>query len=194
MMIRRVFAVAALSTMVLVGAAVPAFAHAELKSSNPAKGATLAKAPTRVSLTFEEPVTLPDDPLSVTGPDGAKWTVGEATVSGATISAPVTASGPAGAYKLTYKVVSDDGDDVTGSVSFTVTAAGPATTTAVPTTSSTSATKPAPATTAETPTQAAAADSGSGGGVPAWVWIVVAVLALAGGVTIALRLGRSPRA
>lgn len=63
MMIRRVFAVAALSGMVLVSAAVPALAHAELKSSNPAKGASLATAPTRISVTFAEPVTLPDHRL-----------------------------------------------------------------------------------------------------------------------------------
>jgi copper resistance protein C len=65
-----------LLAILLVGAAcvltaTPALAHARLKSSNPAEGASLAAAPTAISLTFAEAVTVAADPIRVTGPDGA---------------------------------------------------------------------------------------------------------------------------
>ena len=116
--------------------AAPAWAHTELKSSDPADGSSLSSAPTTVTLTFEEAVTLPANPIEVTGPDGSSWTVGTATISGASVSAPVEATGPAGQYTLRYTVTADDGDAVKGTVRFTLTsAATPATTeAAAPTT------------------------------------------------------------
>ncbi len=167
----------------------PASAHAALKSSSPAEGASLAAAPSKVELTFEEPVTLQPDPIAVTGPDGAKWTVAAPAVTDAVISAAVTPSGPAGAYTLTYKVVSDDGDKVTGAVHFTLTApASPPTTSssAAPTSSSAAA---APAT-SSTPSSAASSE-GNGGGIPVWVWILIAVVVVAAAVVVALRLRRA---
>ncbi|MEU4525179.1 copper resistance protein CopC [Amycolatopsis sp. NPDC024027] len=67
----------------------PASAHTELESSSPAEGASLAAAPSKIELIFEEPVTLQPDPISVTGPDGAKWMVGTAAVS-ASSAAPAS--------------------------------------------------------------------------------------------------------
>ncbi|MEV6447428.1 copper resistance CopC family protein [Amycolatopsis sp. NPDC051716] len=161
----------------------PASAHTELESSSPAEGASLAAAPSKIELTFEEPVTLQADPISVTGPDGTKWTVGTPAVVDAVITAPVTPSGPAGAYTLTYKVVSDDGDKVTAAVHFTLTAP-------------VSASSAAPASPAAAPAGAASATptptpaSDLGGSVPAWVWILVAVLVVVAAAVVALRLVR----
>ncbi|MGW4061510.1 copper resistance CopC family protein [Amycolatopsis sp. NPDC004747] len=171
----------ALSGVLLV--AGPASAHTELESSSPAEGASLAAPPRKIELTFEEPVTLQPDPISVTGPDGAKWSVGTPTVVDAVISAPVTASGPAGAYTLTYKVVSDDGDKVTAAVHFTLTAPV--------TSSSAAATSSAAAPVTPTPTPAPAGDLGSG--VPAWVWILVAVVVVPAAAVVALRFLRRPK-
>ena len=121
--------------------ASPAWAHTELKSSDPADGSSLSSAPTTVTLTFEEAVTLPGNPIEVTGPDGSSWTVGTATISGASVSAPVEATGPVGQYTLRYTVTADDGDAVKGTVRFTLTsAATPATTeVATPTTAAAAA-------------------------------------------------------
>ena len=187
MKIARLFAAVLLALAGLLAFAGPASAHAELKSSSPAEGASLAAAPQKIELTFEEPVTLQPDPIAVTGPDGAKWTVSPPTVTDATITAAVVPSGPAGAYTLTYKVVSDDGDKVTSAVHFTLTApASPPTTSssAAPTSSSAAA----PVTTA---TPAPAASSDTSGGVPAWVWILIAVVVLVAAVVVGLRLRRS---
>ncbi len=124
--------------------AAPAWAHTELKSSDPADGSSLPSTPTTVTLTFEEAVTLPANPIEVTGPDGSSWTVGTATISGASVSAPVEATGPAGQYTLRYTVTADDGDAVKGTVRFTLTsAATPATTeAAAPTTAAAEAAAP----------------------------------------------------
>ena len=186
MLIRRLLTVSVLSGLVLVGAAAPAFAHAELTASSPAKGASLAAAPTEVSLTFDEPVTLGQNPVAVTGPGGASWFVGKPTIAGPVITVPVHASGPAGAYTLTYRVIADDGDDVTGSVAFTMTAvAGPASTSKTPPT-----TTEAPSSAAGT-AENASATTDDDTGVPVWVWIVVAVVVVIGGAAFAFRAGRS---
>ena len=172
----------ALSGVLLL--AGPASAHTELKSSSPAEGASLAAPPRKIELTFEEPVTLQPDPISVTGPDGAKWTVGTPAVVDAVVTAPVTPSGPAGAYTLTYKVVSDDGDKVTAAVHFTLTAPV-SSSSAAPTPTSAAAASATP-----TPTPAAAGEIDSG--VPAWVWIVAAVAVVVAAAGAALRLRRRP--
>ncbi|KDN19066.1 copper resistance CopC family protein [Amycolatopsis rifamycinica] len=169
----------ALSGVLLL--AGPASAHTELKSSSPAEGASLAAPPREIQLTFEEPVTLQPDPISVTGPDGAKWTVGTPSVVDAVITAPVTPSGPAGAYTLTYKVVSDDGDKVTAAVHFTLTAPVAA--------SSAAPASPADAASA-TPTPTPEPAGGIGSSVPAWVWVVAAVAVVVAAAAVALRLLR----
>ncbi|QKV73443.1 copper resistance CopC family protein [Amycolatopsis sp. Hca4] len=188
MKIARLFGACLLALSGVLLVAGPASAHTELKSSSPAEGASLAAPPRKVELTFEEPVTLQPDPISVTGPDGAKWSVGTPTVVDAVITAPVTASGPAGAYTLTYKVVSDDGDKVTAAVHFTLTA--PVSSSAAAATSSAAVPTGAPSVT-QTQTPAPASDVASG--VPAWVWILVAVVVVLAAAVVALRLLRRPR-
>ncbi|WP_372673035.1 copper resistance CopC family protein [Amycolatopsis kentuckyensis] len=172
---RRVFGAVLAALVGLVVLAGPAAAHTELESSSPAEGASLTSAPTEVKLTFEEPVTLPPEALKVTGRDGTTWTVGTPTVAGAVVTAPVTPAGPAQAYTLTWKVIAKDGDNLTGTVHFTLTAAGPATT-AAPTTAPTAAAQaPAPA--------PAAVDTG----IPGWIWAVVAIAGLLAVIVVGLR-------
>jgi hypothetical protein len=172
MVIRRLIVTLALSGLSGLAAATPAFAHAELTASTPAKDASLAVAPKQLQLTFSEPVS----PISITvaGPGSTTWTVGEIAVQDKVVTAPLQAVGPAGPYTITYTVKSEDGDDVTGTVVFTMTAASPASTAA-----------PAPG------GQAAPGDGG--GGVAAWVWIVIglAVLIAAAGLVVVLRARRT---
>ena len=173
MVLRRMIMTLALSGLALVAAATPAFAHAELTGSNPAKDASLATAPKQLQLTFNEPVSPVS--ITITGPEGAKWTVGQIAVAGNVVSAPVQATGPAGPYTITYKVKSDDGDDVTGTVAFTMTAASPATTTSA------------------APTGAPSSAPATDGGTPAWVWLVIVLavlLAAASAVAVTLRARR----
>jgi methionine-rich copper-binding protein CopC len=182
MNIRRLATALLLSGAAVVATATPAFAHAELIASDPAQNASLAAAPQQVSLTFGEAVTLGDNPVTVTGPEGASWTVGQAAVNGAVVTAPVQPNGPAGAYTLAYTVISDDGDEVKGTVLFTLTAAaGPTTTTT---------TTEAPPSTTASAEPAAASTNDSDGGIPVWVWILGAVVLVAIGLVVALRVAR----
>lgn len=175
---RRAFGAVLAALIGLVVLAGPAAAHTDLESSSPAEGASLTSAPSEVKLTFEEPVTLPPEAVKITGRDGAAWTVGTPTVAGAVVTAPVTPSGPAQAYTLTWKVIAKDGDNLTGTVHFTLaTAAAPA-----------AATVPTPAAQAQAPATPAAVDTG----IPGWIWAVVAIAGLLAVIVVGLRqlLGR----
>lgn len=170
---RRAFGVVLAALTGLVVLAGPASAHTELESSSPAEGATLVAAPTEVRLTFGEPVTLPPEAVKVTGRDGTAWKVGTPAVAGAVVTAPVTPSGPAQAYTLTWKVIADDGDNLTGTVHFTLAAA--ASSSAAPTSAQAQA---------QAPTAPTAVDTS---GIPGWIWIVVAVAGLLAVIVVGLR-------
>jgi len=165
--LKRIGAALLLTGLALVAVAGPASAHTSLEGSNPKEGESVAAAPAEIQLTFGEAVTVGADPIQVTGPDGAKWTVGTVKLADAVVSAPVQPNGPAGAYTVSYKVISDDGDPVTGAVHFTLTAAASAP-------SSGSASNSAPPVTSPSPSTVASGSSG-GGGFPLWGWIIVVV-------------------
>ncbi len=175
---RRLAAALLLSGVTLVATATatatPALAHAELIASTPAEHASLAAAPERVELTFDEPVTLAQNPLEVVGPGNVTWRLGPPRIAGAVVSAPVTASGPAGRYTLVYRVVGGDGHPTGGSVEFTLAAA---------------TTPPAPAAAEPSRTEPAASDAGT----LLWVWLTAGAILLAALVFVTLRVRRSGR-
>ena len=105
-----------------VGAA--ASAHTVLVSTDPAAEATLATGPARVSATFNEDLQTTFAAMTVVGPDGNLWSSGDPEVHGATAGVALRPLGPAGRYTVNYRVTSADGHVVSGSWSFTVTAAG----------------------------------------------------------------------
>ncbi|MEU8634031.1 copper resistance CopC family protein [Amycolatopsis sp. NPDC048633] len=175
---RRAFGAVLAALTGLVVLAGPASAHTELESSSPAEGASLAAAPTEVRLTFGEPVTLPPEAVKVTGRDGTAWQVGTPVAAGAVVTAPVTPAGPAQAYTLTWKVIAKDGDNLTGTLHFTLAAAA----------SSPAATSPAPTTSAQQQAQAPTAPTAvDTSGIPGWIWIVVAVVGLLAVIIVGLR-------
>jgi copper resistance protein C len=190
-----------LACVVAILTATPALAHTELKSSTPANGSSLDEAPGTVALTFEEAVTLPRDPISVTGPDGAAWTVGAATLNGPTVTAPVQVTGSPGQYTLRYTVIADDGDAVTGTVTFTLTAAalssrtdaGPASAEEQATAPATAAPVAAAPVTAAPVTSAPVAGAGSDSGTSAGTWaaVVIIVLGVVGGLAVAVQRRRA---
>jgi copper resistance protein C len=192
--IRRAAAALLISGVAVVATATPAFAQTELDASSPHQGGSLA-APKMIVLSFTGHVTLPANPITVTGENGASWTVGKATAIGPLVTAPVQSRGPVGPYTLNYRVIAEDGDAVTGTISFTLldTSAGPpptVPTTAPGTASPTSSHTPVHGASGAVPDVASTSDSG---GIPAWVWILSAAAVLAIGVLEALRVGRSRR-
>lgn len=107
--------------LLLVGA--PASAHASLQSSTPGSDAVLRSAPSSVSLTFDEAVTLLPDSLRVFGPSGSRVDTGTATHGhGAAANASIALHGGLtdGTYLVSWRVVSADSHPVAGAFTFVV--------------------------------------------------------------------------
>jgi copper transport protein len=99
-------------------------AHAALARSEPADGGMVATAPAAARLTFSEPVA----PLALRllGPDGAAAALSGATLEGDTLVVPLPAGAADGTYVLSYRVVSQDGHPVAGSLVYAIGDAPPA--------------------------------------------------------------------
>lgn len=115
-----------LAAMVLTATltAQTAFAHAWRVSTDPADNAALTTGPARVSATFNERLQSTFAAMTVVGPDGNVWSTGEPTVQDAIVGIGVRPLGPAGIYRVNYRVTSADGHVVSGSWSFRLTLPG----------------------------------------------------------------------
>ncbi|WP_410872971.1 copper resistance protein CopC [Nocardia sp. A7] len=157
----------------------PAAGHAALSGSDPAAGARIDTAPTRVTLTFNEAIQLSFASLTVLGPDGTHYEGGDLRANGSDLSTDLRALGAAGQYTVGFRVVSEDGHPIQGSYSFELTRAA----------------TPAPAATdaaAPTSTPVAAAESEDDpAGVPMWILVVGAILLVGAGLGVVLGVSRS---
>ncbi|MEV0453857.1 copper resistance CopC family protein [Catellatospora methionotrophica] len=106
----------------LLGLAQPAAAHDGLLSATPADGARLDQAPAAVTLRFAARLDPRLAKVAVTDPAGASVASGAFTASGAELTQPVAIAAP-GRYTVAFRVVSRDGHPVSGTSTFTVTAA-----------------------------------------------------------------------
>ncbi|MEV1062841.1 copper resistance protein CopC [Streptomyces sp. NPDC050263] len=110
----------AVAGALLVGAG-PASAHAALTGSDPAQGVVVDKAPTQVSLTFSETVSLSDDSLRVLDPKGTRVDTGKpSNLSGTTYAVQLHSGLPDGTYTVAYQVVSADSHPVAGAYTFSI--------------------------------------------------------------------------
>ncbi len=101
-------------------AAGPAAAHAQLLSTAPVAGATVAQAPAAVTLTFDEAPLIKFTVVHVTAPDGKRVDSGPATLSGVVVSERVANITAPGKYVVDWRAVSDDGHPVSGQFSFSL--------------------------------------------------------------------------
>lgn len=210
---RRVVLLLVVCTLATVGLAGRALAHTTLIGSDPADGAVLTAAPTTVTLTFDDPPADFEPVLTVTGPDGVTYQSGSPTVDGTRLSNAVNALPVAGTYTVAYRVVSDDGHPVEGTLSFTLAAQAiapapaPATSTgtspAAGSSTAAGATTPSSAATSTVSSTAASAVSSTAGttstdsvapagnsstGWSAWQWLLVVLfVALAFLATLVVR-------
>lgn len=98
---------------------VPAGAHAELESSNPADGASLKTAPKRVLLEFGEDLLDGANAVTATATaSGQRLDLPDPVVKGATVSVAWPVSAAPGKYRVAFRVVSADGHPVTGNITF----------------------------------------------------------------------------
>lgn len=169
---RRLVLPIVLAGLAVFGLATPALAHNVLVGSDPAAGSSVATGPSQVSLTFNAPVRFGANYLTVIGPDGNHWEkTADATVNGDSVTTSVAPLGPAGLYKLGYRIISADGHPVSGEVTFTLTTAG-------------SGTPPAPSSESGT---SAAPGGDTAASVPVWGWVLGAIVLLVVGLFLGLR-------
>ena len=168
-----------------LAAAVPAVAHTELIDSSPVDGATLTTPPAEVLLEFSEPVQTEFGQVAVLDDADVHHEQGNPQIVGATVTQGVDELS-AGTYRISYRVGSADGHPITGTLTFTVTAAAETTPDASPTTPTPVATSVDPHEgvnrtdhPSETATPAAESAAGSGD----------ALLYAGGGVAVAAVLG-----
>jgi hypothetical protein len=182
----RGWIVGLLAVMAIAVGASPARAHAELESSDPPDGATMATAPAAISFTFGEQILSEGNAVTLTDvAAGTRLEVGPVEVEGDTVSVAWPETSAAGEFRAAYRVVSEDGHPIDGTISFTVqravgdVAATSGAASASPTTSPTPTVSAPPSSPASPAPQEGDADAG----FLAWVLgIGVAVLlgALAG--------------
>lgn len=162
--------------------AAPASAHAALVSSTPEDGAQLDEAPSEIVLEFNEDIQDLGNEIVVVDSEGTPVADGEPVADGATVTQAVM-GGAAGAFTVTWRVVSADGHPISGELSYDVTATEPTsdatadepTTEDTTTEATTTETTPAPSSATTAPAE------DEGGGDSAVLWIVLA----AGAATVA---------
>ena len=102
-------------------------AHAQLIGSNPGDGAVVASAPSPITLTFNEPVS----PIAIklARPDGSVSLIDTVQGDGAIIAIAPPEGLANGSYALSYRVISEDGHPIGGTLGFSIgapSAGGPA--------------------------------------------------------------------
>jgi len=102
-----------------------ASAHAELESSNPEANSVIGAAPAVVSLTFGEKLMVIDgekdaNQIQVTDGTGTRVDNGDYQVTGEVLTVSLKPDQADGTYKVTYRVVSEDGHPIEGVYEFEV--------------------------------------------------------------------------
>ncbi|MFC4590760.1 copper resistance CopC family protein [Sphaerisporangium corydalis] len=171
----RALLVLCLSSVFLGLAAPAALAHDSLKSSSPAKNATVSGLD-RIELEFSAHVSFPVVILHDAA--GRRYESGSPRTDGPKVVQDVAATLPPGGYVIAWRIVSSDGHPVEGEIPFTVAGTGGAQPAA-----SASGTGAAPAP-AESAAPAAPAAATQAGGIPGWVWAGLGLLVVIAAVTL----------
>jgi methionine-rich copper-binding protein CopC len=122
------FAKAFAALALAVAAVLPsqaAFAHAELETSNPEANSVVGAAPKVVSLTFGEKLMVMEgdkeaNQIQVTDGAGTRVDNGDYQVTGEVLTVSLKPDQADGTYKVTYRVVSEDGHPIEGVYEFEV--------------------------------------------------------------------------
>lgn len=118
----RLVATLFVAGFVLLAGSTAALAHATIVSTSPADGSIVPHAPAEVTATFDEPVGVSSDSLTVYSPNGARVDTG-GTKHGSTAAQIVVAMKPGlgkGTYTVGWHVVSADSHHVSGGFTFSI--------------------------------------------------------------------------
>jgi methionine-rich copper-binding protein CopC len=110
-----------LGWMLLVSA-TPVSAHAQLLSANPQSKSTVYVLPIQVKLMFSDDLIDLEggNQIQVTDPKGKRLDLGANTLLGNQLSVELKKSSLLGRYKVTYRVLSEDGHPISASYYFTL--------------------------------------------------------------------------
>src|SRR5688572_18185337 len=119
---RRVVFFVLIALAVPLAWAVPAHAHTELRSTDPASGATLQSPPSRVLLGFSEPVEVSFGSIRLVDAAGGDIETGPARhpEEGSRFVAVDLPDIDAGTYVVAWRVLSADAHPIQGAFTFTV--------------------------------------------------------------------------
>jgi methionine-rich copper-binding protein CopC len=115
-------AVSTLAALLVLAPAAAASAHDDLESASPAADESITADPGVLTLAFSDALLTPGEnpdgfAAQVVDSDGLHFESGCVTVDGAQLTAPM-ALGDAGAYVVTWRVVSSDGHPTSGQYEF----------------------------------------------------------------------------
>jgi copper transport protein len=118
----RLIAGAALAGILVIALAAPAWAHATLESSNPASDSQVDRAPTQITLSFSESVSINPRSVQLFSCTGGRATLGEPKhgAKSSEVVAPVDSKLASGRYLVVWRVISADSHPVDGAFYFTV--------------------------------------------------------------------------
>ncbi|MBO2449460.1 copper resistance protein CopC [Actinomadura barringtoniae] len=173
-----------LSCAIATGATVgltplPAAAHAELRSVDPADKSVREVLPAAITLTFSEPVHGKFTRVKVVGPSGARADDGDPAVDGPVVRQDLRAVPGTGRFQIAYRTVSVDGHAISGTREFTITSSATAEATAP-------GTSPARAPAAD---QARAGKPQKAGSSASGAWLPIGLGILAAGLLAAIVMG-----
>ncbi len=97
-----------------------ASAHARLIRSTPANEAVLSKAPTLVRLVFDDTVRARSGMKAIRNGDGSVLAAKPRVLGGRTLVIRLRTGLPEGDYTVLWKVLSDDGHEISGTIAFGV--------------------------------------------------------------------------
>jgi hypothetical protein len=120
--------IAFLSATFLGVSAAPAGAHTALKATSPKDGGKIDAAPRELLLEFTKPLLgAAGARIVVAGPDGAQYQQGAPLIiNSIKLTQQLKPLGPAGEYRVEFRVVAYDGHPLTSGIRFTLTKPGPA--------------------------------------------------------------------
>lgn len=99
-----------------------ASAHASLLSTDPADGSVVPQVPEQVVFTFNEPIRLSSDGVHAFTPSGDDWPAAAQVQDNRLVVTPSSDPGQ-GTVVVAWKVISEDGHEVGGSLTFSIGAA-----------------------------------------------------------------------
>lgn len=115
----RLLAATLFACLALAFGSVPAQAHDQLIGSNPEQGAKLDKQPEWIELNYSGEIQDIGTEIRVEK-DGEDYSAGEITVEGRTVKAALPDDLKPGDYTIAWRVVSQDGHPISGTVEFTI--------------------------------------------------------------------------